>query len=119
MATEEDNCIFCKIVKNQIKSNKVAESNSFIAILDINPKAPGHTLVIPKQHLVTLLDIPNKLGSELLEFIKKISGEMLNNKTADGFNIIMNNLECAGQVVRHAHIHIIPRKENDGLIGLV
>jgi len=119
MANEESNCIFCKIAKGQIKSTKVAESNNLIAILDINPKAPGHTLVIPKQHLVTLLDIPNKLGNEILEFIKKISGEMLNDKTADGFNVIMNNLECAGQVVKHAHIHIIPRKENDGLVSLV
>ena len=119
MSNEESDCIFCKIIKNKIKSTKVAETNSLIAILDINPKAPGHTLVIPKQHLVTLLDIPNKLGSELLDFIKKISGDMMEKKLGDGFHVLMNNLECAGQVVKHAHIHIIPRKENDGLRGIV
>lgn len=115
MVNEENNCIFCKIVRGEIKSEKTGESNSFISILDINPVAKGHTLVIPKQHFVTLLDIPNKLGSELLEFIKKISGEMIDKKVADGFNVVMNNLSCSGQLVMHAHIHIVPRKEGDGL----
>jgi len=83
--------------------------------LDINPVAEGHALVIPKKHYVTLLDIPNSLGEEMLDFTKKIAGSLLDNKKGDGFNIGMNNLEVAGQVVMHAHIHIIPRKEGDGL----
>ena len=115
----DKNCVFCKIVKWEIPSKKINESNSFIAILDINPKAEGHALVIPKEHYITLLDIPNRLGNELLEFTKKVSGEILQNKKGDGFNVVMNNLECAGQVVKHAHLHIIPRKENDGLKSLV
>ena len=112
---KDENCIFCKIVRNEISSNKVAESDSFIAILDAKPNADGHTLIISKQHWVTLLDIPNKYGDELIEFSKKIAGIILESKKGDGFNIIMNNLECAGQIVKHAHIHIIPRKEGDGL----
>ncbi|MEM4271626.1 MAG: HIT domain-containing protein [Candidatus Pacearchaeota archaeon] len=111
----EKECIFCKIVRGNVKSEKVAESNSFIAIKDINPVAEGHLLVIPKQHFVTLLDIPNRLGEEMLEFLKKVSSDLLEKKLGDGFNIIMNNLECAGQFVMHAHIHVIPRKENDGI----
>lgn len=116
---ENKECIFCKIVRKEIKSEIVGESDSFIAFLDINPKAKGHTLIIPKKHLVTLLDIPDKLGNELLSFMKKISSDLLEKKLGDGFNVIMNNLEPAGQLVKHAHIHIIPRKDGDGLRSIV
>ena len=109
------NCVFCKIAKGEIKQKKVMESDSFFSILDIHPENPGHTLVIPKQHYVTLLDIPNKLGSEMLEFAKKVASELLDDKYGDGFNLVMNNLRVAGQVVMHSHIHVIPRKEGDGL----
>ena len=119
MAKVDENCIFCKIVQRKIKVEFVAESNNFIAILDVHPKAEGHTLIIPKKHFVTLLDINNTLGKEMLEFIKKIASELLDKKVGDGFNVVMNNLECAGQVVKHAHIHIIPRKERDGLKSFV
>ena len=115
MKQQEKNCVFCKIIRGKIKSEKVAESNNFIAFLDAHPKTEGHTLIIPKKHFVTLLDLPNKLGSELLEFTKRIASQLLENKKGDGFNIIMNNLEPAGQLVKHAHLHVIPRKENDNL----
>ncbi|MBS3091416.1 HIT family protein [Candidatus Pacearchaeota archaeon] len=119
MSKREDDCIFCRIAKGEIKSEKVLESNNFFAVLDIHPKSEGHTLIIPKKHFVTLLDIPNNLGQELLEFIKKVASNLMDQKRADGFNIVMNNLECAGQIVRHAHIHVIPRNEGDGIIGMV
>ncbi len=108
-------CIFCKIAKGEIKTDFVDQSDNFIAILDVRPVSEGHTLVIPKKHFVTLLDIPNKLGNELLEFTKRVAGKLLDEKKGDGFNLVMNNLEVAGQVVMHAHIHIIPRKEDDGI----
>jgi histidine triad (HIT) family protein len=113
MVQSERECVFCKIVRGEVKSSRVGESNSFIAILDIKPKTDGHTLIIPKKHYVTLLDMPNKLGEEMLEFCKSIAGKMLDSKKGDGFNLIMNNLEPAGQIVKHAHIHIIPRREDD------
>ena len=97
--------------KGEIPVEKVANTNNFFAIRDIKPKAEGHTLIIPKKHFVTLLDIPNTLGEELLQITKQISSELLDKKFGDGFNIIMNNLEPAGQIVKHAHLHIIPRKE--------
>ena len=112
---QDNNCIFCKIAQGKIKVEKIKESDNFIAILDAHPVVEGHTLVIPKKHFVTLLDINNTLGEELLKFTKEIASFLLDKKYGDGFNIIMNNLECAGQVVKHAHIHIIPRKEGDGL----
>ncbi len=110
-----DNCIFCKIARGEVKSERVAESDNFFAMLDAHPKTPGHTLVISKKHFVTLLDIPGKLGVELVNMLKKVSSDLMDNGQADGFNILMNNLQCAGQVVMHAHVHVIPRKENDGL----
>tara|TARA_Y100000296_G_C5038926_1_gene188780 strand:+ start:70 stop:417 length:348 start_codon:yes stop_codon:yes gene_type:complete len=110
-----DECIFCKIAKGEMPSEKIIETDNFFAIRDINPVSEGHSLIIPKKHFVTLLDIPNNLGKELLEITKKVSDEMLEKKLGDGFNLIMNNLKVAGQLVMHAHIHIIPRKENDGL----
>ena len=111
----EESCIFCKIIQGKIKAERIAESNNFIAMLDAHPKTKGHTLIIPKKHFVTLLDIPNNLGEELLTFTKQISSHILDNKQGNGFNILMNNLECAGQIVKHAHLHVLPRKENDGL----
>lgn len=110
-----ENCIFCKIISGEIKAEFTGESNSFIAIKDAKPAAEGHTLIIPKKHYVNLLDIPDELGKEMLQFIKKIASKLIEQKLADGFNIVMNNLECAGQVVMHAHLHIIPRKQNDGI----
>lgn len=112
---KNENCVFCKIAKKEISAKFIDETNNFIAILDANPRAEGHTLVIPKKHYVTVLDIPNNLAEEMLKLIKKISSQIIEKKQGDGFNIIMNNLPPAGQVVMHAHIHIIPRKENDGL----
>lgn len=110
-----EDCIFCKIARGETQSEIVNESNNFIAIRDIEPKVEGHTLVIPKQHYVTLLDIPNRLGEEMLVFIKEVSSDLLEKKYGNGFNIIMNNLDPAGQLVKHAHVHVIPRKEDDGL----
>ncbi len=108
-------CIFCKIARKEIKSEIVFEGNSFLAIKDTHPAVAGHTLIIPKKHYVTLLDIPDTLGEELLHFVKQVASLLMDRKLGDGFNIIMNNLEPAGQAVKHAHIHVIPRKEGDGL----
>lgn len=111
----DEKCIFCKIAKKKVSADFVAETNNFIAVLDKYPKVAGHTLIIPKNHYVTFLDIPNKLSEELFQLIKKIGSEILDEKKGDGFNIHMNNLPPAGQVVMHAHIHLIPRKEGDNL----
>lgn len=90
-------------------------SEHFIALKDAHPVAVGHTLIIPKKHFVTLLDVPASYAGELLAFTKAVASTLLEQKKGDGFNIIMNNLPPAGQVVPHAHIHVIPRKEEDGL----
>ena len=77
--------------------------------------AEGHTLVIPKKHCTTLLDVPANIGKDMLDLLKRVSSELMDKKFGDGFNLVMNNLAVAGQVVMHAHFHVIPRKEGDGL----
>ena len=114
--SKDKNCVFCKIIHREIEVEKVLEGNSFIAFRDEHPKVEGHVLIVPKQHWVTWLDIPNTYGSELLEFSKKVIDKLMDETNADGFNLVMNNLEAAGQIVPHAHLHVLPRKEGDGEI---
>ncbi len=108
-------CIFCKIIKNEIPSTKVYESDNFIGILDINPISFGHTLVIPKKHYETIIDMPISLGSELVDSIKSIAMNLIAENKAEGFNVMQSNQKVAQQEVPHLHFHIIPRKKNDGL----
>jgi histidine triad (HIT) family protein len=109
------NCIFCKMAQDKIKVDKIKVTNNFFAIRDANPKTEGHTLVIPKKHFVTLLDVNSNLGNEMLKLAKDVASDLMDKKIGDGFNLLMNNLECAGQAVMHAHLHIIPRKDDDGI----
>jgi len=111
----EKECIFCKIASGEAKSEKVKESSNFFAIRDIYPVRAGHTLVIPKQHYDSLLDLPDELGNELVQFLKEVAQDLIKEGYGDGFNVLINNFESAGQVIKHAHIHVIPRKKQDGL----
>lgn len=112
---EHKDCIFCKIAKGEIKSDIIYDDDNFFGILDINPKAEGHTLIISKKHYGNLLDMPASLGGELLDAIKQVGLELIEDGKAEAFNVIINNGEGAGQVVGHFHCHVIPRKKDDGL----
>ncbi|MBI2508265.1 HIT family protein [Candidatus Woesearchaeota archaeon] len=106
-------CIFCKIAKKEIPSDIVYEDKYTLGFLDIKPVSLGHTLVIPKTHAETLDKLnENTLGS-LIAAVQKISKAI--NKISEGYNVIQNNKEVAGQVVHHAHFHIVPRKSGDGI----
>ena len=108
-------CIFCKIIRGEIPCSKIYEDKEFLAFLDIKPINKGHVLVIPKVHCKNLLDFPRAEETDLVEFIKKVAAAVIKATKADGFNLGMNNGEAAGQIVHHAHFHIIPRFHNDGL----
>jgi histidine triad (HIT) family protein len=112
---ETKDCLFCKIVSGEVPSSEVYEDDNFIGILDINPLAEGHTLIIPKKHFRNLLDLPATLGNELLEAIKKISLNLIQDGKAEGVNVQSSNEKAAQQEVLHTHVHIIPRKENDNI----
>lgn len=113
---ENGDCIFCKIIRNEIPSSKIVEDDKLITFLDINPVNKGHVLVVPKEHLETLLDISDNLMKEMMVAAKKVAKSMRKALKADGINLGMNNFPAAGQVVMHAHLHVIPRFENDGLV---
>ncbi|QIW24350.1 HIT family protein [Sulfolobus sp. S-194] len=108
-----DNCIFCKIAKGEIKSQKVYEDQEIIAFLDINPVNKGHVLVVPKDHYETIFDIPKEKLSKVIEVVQKVA-IALRKMGADGINIISNNGKAAEQHIFHLHIHVIPRYFNDG-----
>ncbi|PIS05539.1 MAG: HIT family protein [Candidatus Buchananbacteria bacterium CG10_big_fil_rev_8_21_14_0_10_42_9] len=108
-------CIFCKIVTGDIPSTKVYEDDNFLAFLDIAPITPGHTLVIPKEHVTDTLDMDENTLKELAVRVKKIAHAIVDGLDVKALNIGVNNGADAGQVVFHAHWHLIPRRPNDGL----
>ncbi|MFH1770076.1 MAG: HIT family protein [archaeon] len=111
-----NDCIFCKIVNTgEIPSSKIYEDNEFYAFLDINPINKGHVLVVPKTHCRNLLDFPRNQEADAMEVLKKVAKAVVKATNADGFNMGMNNEPAAGQVIFHAHFHIIPRFKDDGL----
>lgn len=108
-------CIFCKIIAGQIPSAKIYDRGGVYAFLDIAPVNKGHALVVPKAHHATLFDLPDDLGRELLGALKTVGQAVMTATGASGLNVGMNNFESAGQLVHHAHFHLIPRHEGDGL----
>ena len=108
-------CIFCKIIEGKIPSAKIYEDDNFIAFMDIAPIARGHCLVIPKHHCRNVLDTPDYVAEKFYPVIVKISRMVKKAFNADGVNIMQFNEPSAGQEVFHAHVHIIPRYENDNL----
>ena len=109
-----ENCIFCKIIKGEIPSAKVWEDSEFISIADIKPVGEGHTLVIPKKHFATLMDVDEYFSKKYIDAIKKTASILMKKYKANGFNSVLNNGEEAGQIVNHVHFHILPRKKGDG-----
>ena len=108
-------CIFCRIVQGQLPAARVLETPGVLAFLDIAPVNYGHTLVIPKVHYRNLLELPDELWMEMGQVSRRVAQALRATLYAQGFNIGMNNFEAAGQVVFHAHIHVIPRYFSDGL----
>jgi len=109
-----ENCIFCKIIAGEIPAAKIYEDDAVLAFLDINPVNIGHALVIPKRHFENLYDTPDELLAKMISAAKKISLAIKSAMHAGGINIEMNNERAAGQLVGHAHLHVVPRFENDG-----
>ena len=111
----EPACIFCKIIAGEIPCARVYEDADVLAFLDISPIVKGHTLVLPKAHHPTLLDLPVSLGEPLMRALRLVAKGVQEATNATGFNCIQNNFRSAGQMVFHSHWHIIPRFDGDGL----
>jgi histidine triad (HIT) family protein len=106
-------CLFCRIVAKEIPAEVVYEDNDVLALLDIEPKAPGHTMVIPKEHSVDLENLTDAAIGPLFMAVKKVAGMVLKGVKSDGLTIGINQGEAGGQAVDHLHIHIIPRFHDD------
>ena len=112
-----DNCIFCMIIDGKIPSRRVYEDENCIAMLDINPATPGHTLILPREHRKDLSEMDEELAGKLMMAARRIGMLQKERLGAVGFNVIQNNGEAAGQTVSHFHIHVIPRYENGPMLG--
>lgn len=106
-------CIFCKIVKGEIPCTKIYEDQLILAFLDIMPANKGHCLVMPKNHYETFTEIPPNELSDLFVAAQKVSKAISSALGNKGYNILVNNDKTAGQLIPHAHIHIIPRFRGD------
>ena len=108
-------CLFCKIITGEIPGYKVYEDEYTLAFLDINPVNPGHTLVVPKKHVVNIEQADEEILCRVMKTVKKVGLSLKNNLGAPGYNLGLNNDPVAGQLVPHLHIHVVPRLESDGL----
>jgi histidine triad (HIT) family protein len=109
----KDDCIFCKIAAGEIPSETVYEDEQFRAILDLGPASKGHTLILPKEHFQDLTALQEPYLSAVLPLAAKIGEAMKKGLGCAGFNLVQNNGEAAGQTVKHFHMHVIPRYEDE------
>lgn len=108
-------CVFCRIVRGELKAHTVYEDAEVIAFLDSAPLFPGHCLISPKQHVGTLLDLPADLMAPLFGTAKLVAGALETTLEAEGSFVAVNNR--VSQSVPHLHVHVVPRKRGDGLKG--
>ena len=101
-----DNCLFCKIIKKEIKSNIVYEDSDFCIFMDKFPSSPGHLLIVPKKHILDALEIEDEIFLKLNSMIKKMMALVMEKLGAEGVRVGQNNGIC--QEIKHYHIHIVP-----------
>lgn len=117
MVSKEE-CLFCKILAGKVPAKKVYEDDVSFAFLDISPRNPGHVLVIPRKHAETLMELSEKEAGRLFETVRKVGEMAMKGVQAQGLSIAQSNGQAAGQVVAHAHFHVIPRFMNEAPPGL-
>lgn len=117
MTMKDKDCIFCKIAAGEIPSATLYEDEDFRVILDLSPASKGHALILPKEHYRNLYDIDEETAAKAFVLAKKIVKKMTDVLGCDGYNVVQNNEEAAGQTVFHFHMHLIPRYKGDN-VGL-
>ena len=108
-----ENCIFCKIANGEIPAATLYEDENFRVILDLGPASKGHALILPKTHAANIYELSDEMAEKAMILAKKMATAMTAALKCDGFNIVQNNGECAGQTVFHFHMHLIPRYKGD------
>lgn len=114
---KDDNCIFCKLANGEIPTATLYEDDDFRVILDAGPAAKGHALILPKEHYANLYELDDEMAAKVLPLAKKMITKLTDILGCDGYNLVQNNGEAAGQTVFHFHLHMIPRYKDDG-VGL-
>lgn len=110
------NCIFCKIINGEIPCYKVYEDDKVLAFLDISQASKGHTLIVPKIHYANMLECDEETVAYMYKIANKLGNQIVNSLGAKGMNILTNINEVAGQTVKHFHIHLLPRyNDEDGV----
>lgn len=110
---KKDNCIFCKIINNELPSWTLYEDERFRVILNRWPVAEGHALILPKEHFENIYDLPEDWCADLMKVAKKMSIQMKKTLHCDGINLQNNNEVAAGQTIFHFHMHLIPRYQDN------
>lgn len=110
---KDENCIFCKLANGEIPTATLYEDEDFRVILDASPASKGHALILPKEHYANLYELDDEVAAKVLVLAKKMITKLTDLLGCDGYNIVQNNGEAAGQTVFHFHMHIIPRYEGD------
>ena len=112
----KDNCVFCKIIRGEIPSQKYYEDEKFLAFYDINPISKGHLVVISKNHYDNVGEMPDEEWKQLMSLARRLAEQEKEELGADGYHLLINQGEAAQSAVIHRpHIHIIPRRFGDGL----
>jgi len=115
----DDNCIFCKLANGDIPTNSIYEDEDFNVILDASPAMKGHALILPKQHFANIYEIEEDILAKVAKLSKKIIEKETPILGADGYNVVQNNGETAGQTVFHYHMHLIPRYKDAQNAGVI
>ncbi|MEK7568345.1 MAG: HIT family protein [Patescibacteria group bacterium] len=107
-------CLFCKIINKEISADVIYEDGDAVAVLDVQPRAPGHAIVLPKIHVENILELPEENIQGVFAAVKKVVGLLEKSLKSDGFTIGINHGRVSGQTIDHLHIHVIPRWQGDG-----
>ena len=110
---KDNNCIFCKIANGEIPSKTLYEDEKFRVILDLGPATKGHALILPKEQYANLYDLPEEYAGDAMKLAKKMVTKITDKLGCEGFNLVQNNGDLAGQTVFHFHLHMIPRYQAD------
>jgi histidine triad (HIT) family protein len=108
-------CLFCRIVAGDVPGVRVLETDDLVGFLDARPVFKGHTLLVPREHVVTLPDLPERLRDPFLAAGQRLAAAMVEGLGAQGSFVAMNN--TVSQSVPHLHLHVVPRTKGDGLRG--
>jgi histidine triad (HIT) family protein len=109
MQRTNEKCIFCKIINKTIPNAIIYEDDIFLAFLDKYPINYGHSLLIPKDHFNTILEMPTNLVGEMYSLVPHLSRAIITTIDGNGFNVSQNNGRSANQIIPHVHVHIVPR----------